>query len=148
MHSAKPRIAIVGGGVGGITAAVLLQQAGYECRVYEQAPRFRRVGAGINLAPNSTRVFGAMGVLAKLLDVGVQPRMKFNREWDSGRVLQTIATQELTRLYGAPFVGVHRGDLHDVLASAVAPGTFHLGKRFVGLEARGSQVRLAFEDGT
>lgn len=146
--TARPHVAIVGAGIGGITTAVLLQQAGYDCRVYEQAPQFRRVGAGINLAPNSTRVFRAMGILEKLLGVGVQPRMKFNREWDSGRVLQTIATQELTTLYGAPFVGVHRGDLHDVLASAVAPGTFHLGKRFVGLEARKSHVRLAFEDRT
>src|SRR4051794_38993079 len=101
MSKRKPHIAVVGAGIGGTTAAVFLQQAGYDCTVYEQADEFRRLGAGINFAPNSTRVFRAMGIEQKLLQVGVQPRLKFNREADTGKVLLVVQIPELTRLYGA-----------------------------------------------
>jgi 6-hydroxynicotinate 3-monooxygenase len=147
MSNSKPRVAVVGGGIGGTTAAILLQQAGYECTVYEQAPAFHRVGAGINFAPNSTRVFRAMGVEKNMLKVGIQHRLKFNREWDTGRVTFTVPVPELTVLYGAPFLACHRGDLHDVLTSAVKPGTLMGGKRLKSLDSRGSGVRLEFEDG-
>ncbi len=126
----------------------MLQKAGFACDVHEQAPGFHRIGLGINLAPNSTRVFRAMGVEAKALQLGVQPRRKFNRAWDSGEITREIPTTELAQVYGAPFLAIHRGDLHQALASAVAPGTIQLGKRFVSLEQRGSQVRLTFEDAT
>ncbi len=126
----------------------MLQKARFACDVYEQAPGFRRIGLGINLAPNSTRVFRGMGVEARVLQLGVQPRRKFHRAWDTGEIMREIPTTELAQAYGAPFLAIHRGDLHKALASAVAPGVFHLGKRFVSCEQRGSQVRLAFEDGT
>jgi 2-polyprenyl-6-methoxyphenol hydroxylase-like FAD-dependent oxidoreductase len=61
MSKDRPRIAIVGGGIGG-TAAILLQQAGYDCALYEQAREVQRVGAGINFAPNSTRIFRSIGL--------------------------------------------------------------------------------------
>jgi 6-hydroxynicotinate 3-monooxygenase len=146
--SGKPRIAVAGGGIGGATLGILLQRAGYDCHVYEQAPAMARVGAGINLAPNSTRIFRELGLEPKMRRIGIQARLKFSREWDTGRVLFTVPVPELVERYGAPFFAFHRGDLAEALTSALQPGTLHWGKRVVGLETRGNAVRLAFADGT
>lgn len=146
--SSKPRIAVAGGGIGGTTLAILLQRAGYDCHVYEQAPAMARVGAGINLAPNGTRVFRALGLEERMWRTGIQAKLKFSRAWDTSEVLFTVPVPELVERYGAPFFAFHRGDLAEVLASALAPGTLHWGKRVAGLETRGETVRLAFADKT
>jgi 6-hydroxynicotinate 3-monooxygenase len=146
--SNKPRVAVAGGGIGGTTLAILLQRAGYDCHVYEQAPAMTRVGAGINLAPNSTRIFREIGLEPRMWQVGIQARLKFSREWDTGKVLFTVPVPELVARYGAPFFAFHRGDLADVLTSSLKPATLHCGKRVVGLDNRGSAVRLIFADGT
>ena len=145
---AKKKIAVVGGGLGGTTAAVLLQRAGYDCTLYEQAPVFGRVGAGINIAPNATRIFRAMGLEKKLLDVGVQPRLKFSRQWDNGEVLFVVDTPELTKLYDAPFLALHRGDLQSVIASALAPDSVRFNKHLEGVQPVGDRVEIAFADGS
>ncbi|HTL76465.1 MAG TPA: FAD-dependent monooxygenase [Casimicrobiaceae bacterium] len=142
------RIAIVGAGIGGLTAAAMLQKFGFDCVVYEQAPGFRRVGLGINLAPNSTRVFRAMGVLRRTLQLGVMPRRKFNRAWNTGAITREIPTLDLAQVYHAPFLAIHRGDLHQALASTLDPRIFRLGKRLVSIDQRNEQVHLAFADGT
>jgi len=145
---ARKKIAVVGGGLGGTTAAVLLQRAGYDCTLYEQAPAFARIGAGINVAPNTTRIFRTMGLEAQLLAVGVQPRLKFSRQWDTGETLFVVNTPELTALYDAPFVAVHRGDLQNVIASTLLPDSVQFDKRFAGIEPRGGSVELIFADGS
>jgi 6-hydroxynicotinate 3-monooxygenase len=144
----KPRIALAGGGIGGTTLAIVLQRAGYDCQVYEQAPAMARVGAGINLAPNSTRIFRALGLEPKMRQAGIQARLKFSREWHTGAVLFTVPVPDLVERYAAPFFAFHRGDLAEILSSALEPGTLHWGKRVVGLEPRGAAARLAFADGT
>lgn len=146
--SGLPRIAIAGAGIGGATLAILLQRAGYDCHVYEQAPAMARVGAGINLAPNSTRIFRHLGLEPRMREIGIQARLKFSREWDTGEAIFTVPVPELVERYGAPFFAFHRGDLAEVLTSAVKPGTLHWGKRVEGLDTRGDAVRLAFADGT
>lgn len=143
----KPRIAIVGAGIGGLTAAAMLQKFGFDSVVYEQAPGFRRVGLGINLAPNSTRVFRAIGALERALQLGVMPRRKFNRAWNTGAVTREIPTADLAQVYHAPFLAIHRGDLHQALASALDTRVFRLGKRLVAIDQRGGEVHLAFADG-
>ncbi|MGH7071910.1 MAG: FAD-dependent monooxygenase [Acetobacteraceae bacterium] len=148
MSKHKPCVAVVGAGIAGLTASILLQQAGYECTIYEQAPQFRRLGAGINLAPNSIRIFRSIGIEQKLRRVGILPRHKFNREWDTGRMIFSVPVPQLNEMYGAPFMAFHRGDLHDVLASAVTPESFRLGKRFKSLELHESTVHLEFDDGS
>jgi 2-polyprenyl-6-methoxyphenol hydroxylase-like FAD-dependent oxidoreductase len=80
-------VAIVGGGIGGLTAAVALLQAGFDVRVYEQAPALPAVGAGIQLAPNCTRVLGRLGLLPAVEPVAVRPAAFEFRRWDDGRVL-------------------------------------------------------------
>jgi 2-polyprenyl-6-methoxyphenol hydroxylase-like FAD-dependent oxidoreductase len=144
--SRKTRIAIIGAGMGGLAAAATLRRAGFAPEVYEQAQRFERVGAGIQMMPNSMKVLRALGVEGRLRQVAFAPRSHLNRVSDTGEVLRELAMPE--ELFGAPYLCMHRGDLHDALLSALPPASIHLGKKLVGLDPRGSVIELAFADNT
>jgi 6-hydroxynicotinate 3-monooxygenase len=146
--SSKPRIAVIGGGIGGTTAAILLQRAGYPCKVYEQAPAFVGAGAGIQIAPNSTRILRKFGLGESMARAGIQPEFKLSREWNTGRQLFAIPIVELSKRYNGPFYAFHRGDLQDMLTSLLEPGTIVFGKRLVGLQTRGAATTLSFADGS
>ncbi|GIF63659.1 monooxygenase [Asanoa ishikariensis] len=114
------RVAVVGGGIGGLVAGLALRRAGLDVRVFEQAPAVGTVGAGIQLAPNATRALAALGVLPAVRAVAVEPTAFEFRRWDDGRVLSsTPLGAPVESAYGAPYLHVHRGDLVAVLASAV-----------------------------
>src|SRR6185437_10688165 len=82
------RIAVIGGGIGGLAAAVSLLRAGFEVDVYEQAPELNEVGGGINVAPNAVRILRRLGVAEGLDRAGVRPRSTHQRRWQDGRTLQ------------------------------------------------------------
>ncbi|WP_157961962.1 FAD-dependent monooxygenase [Acuticoccus kandeliae] len=144
----RPHIAIIGAGIGGTTAAALLQKAGYRCTVFEQSSQFLRLGAGINFAPNGTRVFHAMGLGDVMRSVGIHPKIKANRTFDTGEQFFAFDNWGLLETYGSEFMAFHRADLHDMLHSAVDPDSFEMNKRLKGIEAREDDVVLSFEDGT
>jgi 2-polyprenyl-6-methoxyphenol hydroxylase-like FAD-dependent oxidoreductase len=139
-------VAIVGAGLGGLTAAATLRQAGFDVQVYEQASRFGRVGAGIQMMPNSMKVLRRIGIEDLVRGRSFQPYSHLNRQWDTGEVLRELPMPE--SLFGAPYLCMHRGDLHDALVSILPPETIHLRKKLAGLDQRGSQVTLSFDDGT
>jgi 6-hydroxynicotinate 3-monooxygenase len=142
------RIAIVGAGLGGTTAGILLQQAGYAVTLYEQAPSLQRIGAGIHLHANLMRVMRAIGVADRMYEIGLSPRNWYSREWDTGRILFEPSMEEWTRTYGLPHLVMHRGDMQAVLTAALAPESLQFGKRLAGLEEAAGTMRLAFADGT
>jgi 2-polyprenyl-6-methoxyphenol hydroxylase-like FAD-dependent oxidoreductase len=142
----KLSIAVVGAGIGGLSAAITLRNAGYEVHVYEQAQRFARIGAGIQMLPNSCKVLQRMGVLERLRAVAFMPYSHLNRVWNTGEVKRELPMPE--NMYGSPFLCMHRADLHSALADALPTDAIHLGKKLAGLEQRGKRVRLTFEDGT
>ncbi|MEV4538540.1 FAD-dependent monooxygenase [Asanoa sp. NPDC049518] len=114
------RVVVVGGGIGGLVAALALRRAGLDVRVFEQAATVGTVGAGIQLAPNATRVLAALGVLPAVRRVAVEPTAFEFRRWDDGRVLSsTPLGAPVEAAYGAPYLHVHRGDLVGVLAAVV-----------------------------
>jgi 6-hydroxynicotinate 3-monooxygenase len=137
-------IAVVGGGIGGATAALLLQKAGYDCHVYEQSRFITRVGAGINLYPNGTRILNSLGLENELFKYGLRHDAKRSRDFDTGRLTYIITTKELEELYGAPVLTIHRGDLAQVLAASLKPGTLHLDHAVTALHDEGDKVRLTF----
>jgi 2-polyprenyl-6-methoxyphenol hydroxylase-like FAD-dependent oxidoreductase len=139
-------IAIVGAGMGGLTAAATLRQAGFQVQVYEQAQRFARIGAGIQMMPNSMKVLRQIGVEDRLRRAAFQPYSHLNREWDTGTVMRELPMPET--LFGAPYLCMHRAELHDALLAALPDGVIHLGKKLVGIEQGGGKVTLIFEDGT
>lgn len=146
MSQHKPTIAIVGAGMGGLAAAGTLRLAGMNVQVYEQAPQFERIGAGIQMMPNSMKVLRRIGIEDRLRRVSFQPYSHLNREWDTGKVIRELPMPE--SLFGAPYLCMHRADLHEALASVVPDGIVHLNKKLAGLDQQGGQVTLTFADGT
>ena len=142
------RIAVVGGGLGGTLAAILLQRAGHEAIVYEQAPQLTRIGAGINLGSNVMKIMRHVGLEARMNSIGLVPRKGASRLWDTGEVLFQRPYQEWAARFGAHHLIMHRGDLLEVLCSALQPDTLQFGKRLVGMEPAGAGTRLAFADGS
>jgi salicylate hydroxylase/6-hydroxynicotinate 3-monooxygenase len=141
-----PSIAIVGAGLGGLTAAATLRLAGFNVRVYEQATRFSRIGAGIQMMPNSMKVLRRIGIDALVRGTSFQPYSHLNRVWDTGDVLRELPMPE--SLFGAPYLCMHRADLHDSLLSIVPAAIIELRKTLAGLDERGGQVTLTFGDGS
>src|ERR1700742_1002713 len=141
-------IAIIGAGIGGISTAILLRKYGFNCTIFEQAPEFLRLGAGINFAPNGTRVFRAMGLGDEMLRVGVKPRLRSNRKWDTGEPFFKSDNIANAQKYGSEYVAFHRADLHNMLVGAAGLETFQLGKRLTKLVPGESSVELHFSDGT
>src|SRR5713101_2096976 len=80
----KTRIAVVGAGLGGLTVAGFLQRAGFATTVYEQAPTFSRIGAGIILSANATKVLRRLGIEQDLIATGIKPECYISRAWDTG----------------------------------------------------------------
>ena len=141
-----PAIAIIGAGMGGMAVAATLRQAGLEVAVYEQAQRFARVGAGIQMLPNSMKVLRGIGVEDTLRALAFAPASHLNRVGNTGEVVRELPMPE--DRYGAPFLCMHRAGLHAALASVVPASIVHLNKKLVGIDQDGGTVRLAFADGT
>lgn len=146
MQKKKRSVAIVGAGMGGLAVAATLRRVGIDVQVYEQAARFARIGAGIQMMPNSMKVLRGIGVESRLRATAFAPYSHLNRLADTGEVTRELPMPE--SLYGAPYLCMHRADLHEALASVVPSEIIHLNKKLVGLDQAGSQVTLRFEDGT
>src|SRR5581483_861001 len=142
------RIAIIGAGLGGLTAAGFLQRAGFDVKVYEQAPAFSRIGAGIILSANVCKVLRRLNLEDALIAAGIKSRQYISRAWDTGDTKYEIALEaESERRFGGPYVHIHRGDLHEVLARGVRPGTIAFDHQLVDLEETSGAVRLVFASG-
>jgi 6-hydroxynicotinate 3-monooxygenase len=147
--STKPNIAVIGAGIGGLALAGLLMRRGAQVTVYEQANQFQRIGAGIQMSPNAMRVLRALGLEPQLRREAFAPQAWVARHWNSGEYLSELTFgAEAERRYGAPYLLMHRGDLHAALASAVPPEHIVFDKKLVGLDREGAGVNLGFADGT
>lgn len=109
---------VVGGGIGGLGSALALARAGYAVRVLEQQPEFGEVGAGLQMAPNATRLLRSWDLLDEVVDLGVTPRRLVMRDALDGDELTHLDLAETARRYGAPYVVIHRSDLHAILLRA------------------------------
>jgi salicylate hydroxylase len=142
------QVAIVGGGIGGLTAAICLLQAGYDVQVYEQSRLLSEVGAGINISPNASRILIRLGLGEECAKVAYRSPFFHQRRWDDGRTLtKTRLAADIEREFGAPHYIFHRGELHSLLAKPVPPERVHLSHRCTGIEQGGGKVRATFENG-
>jgi len=114
--AANPRIALIGGGIGGLAAAIALRQRGFEPVVFEQADRLKEVGAGIQITPNSTRILRALGLEDAVRKRGFEPGYMLTRDMVTGEVLfRTKAKGAMAERFGAGWFQIHRADLLDIL---------------------------------
>jgi salicylate hydroxylase len=141
------RVAIVGGGIGGLTAAVALARKGIEAEVFEQAAGPSRTGASLDLGPNAIRLVDALG-LADARRVGVRPDAIELLRWDDGSTLlrapHGAAAEER---FGAPVLDFYRPDLHDVLLRALREGTVRFGARVERVEQTDAGAALLLASG-
>ncbi len=142
------KITIIGGGIGGLSAALHLLKAGLDVHVYEQSPRIGEIGAGIQISPNASRLLIRLGLKPALDSAGVRPLAVHQRRWDDGRTLQRAPIgPEVEATFGAPYYHLHRGDLAELLGAAVPAERLHVGHRLVGLEQKGERIVARFENG-
>jgi 6-hydroxynicotinate 3-monooxygenase len=142
------RIAVIGAGLGGLSAAGFLQRAGFAVTVYEQAPTFSRIGAGIILSANVTKALRRLGIERALVTAGITPHCYISRAWDTGETMYEIVFDAASEArFGGPYLNIHRGDLHAILERAVAANTIAFNHRLIGLEERDDGVRLSFANG-
>jgi 6-hydroxynicotinate 3-monooxygenase len=145
----KLSVAIVGAGMGGLATAAALRRAGIGVTVYEQAARFARLGAGIQISCNVMKVLRAFGLESALRGTSFYPRSWNNRDYDTGAIrFEMMFGEAAEERYGAPYLLAHRGDLHAALASVVPESDLRLDHRLVALEQRGDGgMRLRFANG-
>lgn len=132
-------VLIAGAGIGGLTAAACLLQAGIDVQVFEQAPALGEVGAGIQISANAGRVYRHLGLLEAVRAAGAVPALYRFRMFDTGEVLQTIPLGAgYEARHGVPYVTIHRADLHALLVDRVRslkPDAIRLGVGVQGYES-------------
>ncbi|MBV9414936.1 MAG: FAD-dependent monooxygenase [Solirubrobacterales bacterium] len=146
-----PRIAVVGGGIGGLVLALALRDRGISFALYEQTDELREIGAAVALSGNATRELRRLGLGDQVEAVSVVPSALVIRRWATGQI---IADYPIGRdgvyeaRFGAPLYGVHRVALLKTLADRLAGEGVNLGRRCVGVEERRSGAELRFADGS
>ena len=139
---------IVGAGIGGLTAAHALGQAGWQTHIYEQAPAFAEIGAGIQLSPNATRILRRLGLLEAIRAQAFEPTHATIRDGIRGQTLMAAPLKGFCeRIYGAPYLHVYRPDLHQVLRQGL---DVHLGQPVLDYDRPGIEMPgyIAWYDST
>jgi 2-polyprenyl-6-methoxyphenol hydroxylase-like FAD-dependent oxidoreductase len=118
-------VVICGAGIGGMAAAAALRHQGISTTVLEQAPQLGEIGAGLQLGPNATRVLHHLGLSEAMDKVSIEVQETVNRRWQDGSIIaKTTLGASATARYGAPYLQVHRADLHEALQAAATDPIF------------------------
>ncbi|WGD50176.1 FAD-dependent monooxygenase [Bradyrhizobium sp. CB1650] len=142
------RVAIVGGGIGGLTAALALRAGGLDVIVFEQAEILREIGAGVSIHPNAARLLKRIGLDDQLRKIG-SPIGGITLRTSQGDAITTPegpATPAFSR--DSQGYNVHRADFLNLLFTALPEGTVNLGHRCIGLKKDDNKVRLSFANGS
>jgi salicylate hydroxylase len=141
----RPKVIIVGGGIGGLFAAKALLAHGLAVSVYEQAPELGEIGAGVYITPNSVRQLQRVGLGAEVETWGARVGAASEYYRADGT---PIAPVQVTDSGGSSAFGMHRADFVDFLAKSLPAGVVHTGHRCVGFEQVGDIARVKFANGT
>lgn len=149
-RSGEPDVIIVGGGIGGLSAAFALSRQGLKVQVLERSPEFGEVGAGIQIAPNCTRILNAYGLLEEAKELGVLPVAMVMRDAVDGTVLTSLDLKDMERRYGTPYMVIHRSDLHGLFLKACQNAGVDLrtSQHVTRYEPAGDGARVCLADGT
>jgi salicylate hydroxylase len=140
------RAIIIGGGIGGLTAAIALLRLGIEAAVYERTPMLGDVGAGIGLSPNAVKVLRKLCLGDRLQSISLANMDGALRRWNGAYISQTSA-REFERPFGSGMIVVHRAELLDMLAESAGQANIHLSHDFSSVEHNACQVRAHFTNG-
>jgi salicylate hydroxylase len=140
---------MIGGGIGGLTAARALIKRGFEVKVYEAAPELKEIGAGVALGPNAMKALRSLDLEEPVRAVAYESEFGLLRNWRTGRIIsRTPRRGWLETRFAATGCTVHRADLLDVLAAAIPSEMVFLGARCTAVEQDGNVVSARFTDGS
>lgn len=146
-------VVIVGAGIGGLATALALHRAGLRPRVYEQAAMLGEVGAGLSVTPNAVKALDWLGVGTALRAIADEPPQQLTCHFASGELLVGFDRSNTVLQYGAPYLQLHRADLHQILLErlrALDPDAVCTDRRFLsqtGAGSPGEGIRADFIDG-
>lgn len=141
----RPTVAVIGGGIGGLTTAAFLHREGVNVHVYEQAAQLKEAGAGINLDSNATRILLRLGLGEQLKKTAVPLDEVWEfRHYEDGRVLYSEPSNPK---FEAPHVVIHRGDLQNLLREKVPDEIISLNHRCANVVQHEDSVEVTFENG-
>ncbi|MBA3870794.1 MAG: FAD-dependent monooxygenase [Anaerolineae bacterium] len=137
---------IIGAGIGGLSTAIALRNAGVEVVIYEQASVIREVGAGLSLWPNATKALEKLGLGAALKQISVPQADGGIHDWH-GKIISAASTEFIEREFGAPVIIAHRAELLAMLTEAAQGIPMHLGTRLKQYKQDGTSITAIFENG-
>ncbi|GAB5486891.1 MAG: FAD-dependent monooxygenase [Parasphingorhabdus sp.] len=142
------KIAIIGGGIGGLAAGIALQKAGFTPRIYERAPEFGEVGAGISMSPNATLGLESLGFADFLNTHANEPIEQRLYHGETGELLKTFDRRDCRQTYKAAYYQLHRADLLNMLIDSFGRENCSMDKSLTVIESGEDGVTLTFEDGS
>lgn len=142
------RVAIIGAGIGGLTAAAALFRRGFEVAVHERATDLAEVGAGLQIGPNAVKVLKALGIEDDIRRLGFEPTAMVSLNWNDARLRSRDLLRGAAEVsWGARYITAHRKDLHDLLKSLIPVAAMHLGAQCVDCVALPKGALARFADG-
>ncbi|ATL48650.1 hypothetical protein COR50_16590 [Chitinophaga caeni] len=138
---------IIGGGIGGLTTAIALQQKGINVKVYERAPRLQAAGAGISLASNAIHVYALLGIEQSIISGGF-PIHSATIKDEKDNTLTSLGYAKLLEQFHYPAIAIHRAVLQQKLLEHLAIQDIQTGKCFKTFHQTGNEVSVTFEDGS
>ena len=142
------RITVIGGGIGGCTAAHALLQKGFDVHVYEAQPELKEIGAGVALGPNAMKALRSLGLEQAVRDVGYEGEYQYLLSWKTARVISKTPRADAEKRFGAAGCTIHRADLLDVLSARLPSERLHLGARGAEADTHGDVAWARLRDGT
>ncbi len=143
----KLRVVVIGGGIGGLTAARAMLRRGLDVRVYESSPELKEIGAGVALGPNAMKALRSLDLEEPVRALGYHAPVQLLRTWKGRVISKTDATLAAQR-FGANGCTIHRADLLDVLAQSVPADVVTLRARCEAVTTGASGAAARFSDGT
>ena len=144
------QIAIIGAGIGGMTAAVTLAQKGFKVKVFEQAPELSEVGAGLTVTPNATKGLIYLGLGEAMNKIGMAHDLQGVRHYQTKEIIVPLKRgKHMLEKYGAHQFQVHRADIHDILIESLekhSPGCVSIDHQLVGIDQKSDRVKLIFNN--
>lgn len=139
-------IAIVGAGIAGLTAAIMLEKLGFDVRVFESAEEIRGIGAGMGLASNAIKAFEYLNLDEEVISI-CNHLKDFEISDAKGKIIISADTKRIKQSYNTDNFAVHRADLHKLLLSKIRPDKIETNKKLIDLRILNEKVEIEFEDG-